>query len=213
MECMEFISMAPELPGTRGDPDHEVRRRILAATETRFRHYGYNKTTVADIASDLGISTAYIYKFFASKLAICEAIVGEMVARISAGLEDVAQADKPASERLRLLYKTMLERSVALYMEDRKMHDLVRAGLDARYASVDRLKETMRTAARTIVESGRASGEFEGKTPINDVVDAVWISLVPFAHPQVLQHLSDNVDLDRHARHMADLALRGMAKS
>lgn len=201
------------LPGARGAPDHEVRRRILAATEARFRHYGYNKTTVADIASDLGISTAYIYKFYASKLAICEAIVGEMVARIGASLEGVATSDRPASERLRLLYRTMLERSVALYMEERKMHDLVRAGLDARYASVDRLKDTMRAAARAIVEAGRASGEFETRTPINDVVDAIWISLVPFAHPQVLEHLSDNVDLDRHARHMADLALRGMAKS
>jgi AcrR family transcriptional regulator len=203
---------AIELPGTRGDPDHDVRRRILDATEIRFRHYGYTKTTVADIASDLGISTAYIYKFFASKLAICEAIVGEMVGRIAAGLDQVAQADKPASERLRLLYSTLLERSAALYLEERKMHDLVRAGLDARYQSVERLKDTMRQAARTIVEAGRASGEFETKTPLSDVVDAIWISLVPFAHPQVLEHLNDNIDLPRHARNIADLALRGMSR-
>ncbi len=212
MLAMAHGDPAIELPGMRGAPGHDVRRRILEATEARFRHYGYTKTTVADIAADLGISTAYIYKFFASKVAICEAMVGEMVERIGTELDRIAQADKPASERLRLLYNVLLERSVALYLEERKMHDLVRAGLDARYQSVERLKDTMRQSARNIVVAGRASGEFETRTPLADVVDALWISMVPFAHPQVLEHLSDNIDLPRHARNMADLALRGMAK-
>lgn len=211
-DSMEIDSSTAALPGARGDPDHEMRLRILAATEARFRHYGFNKTTVADIASDVGISTAYVYKFFASKLAICEAVVGEMVGRIGAHLEDVATAELPASERLKLFYKTLLEQSVALYFDERKMHDLVRVGLDRRYASVERLKEGMRDTARTIIEAGRANGEFETRTPLPDVVDAVWISLVPFAHPAVLEHLIDNVDLERHARHMADMILRGLAR-
>lgn len=201
------------LPGARGDPDHGMRQRILEATEARFRHYGYNKTTVADIAGDLGISTAYVYKFFASKLAICEAIVGAMLNRIGEQLEAVATADMPASERLRQLYKTVLEQSVALYFHERKLHELVRVGLDARYAAVDRFKERIRGVARMIVEAGRSAGEFETRTPIADVVDGLWISLVPFAHPAVLEHLIDNVDMERHARHMADLALRGMARN
>jgi AcrR family transcriptional regulator len=209
---METDSIAA-LPGARGDPDHEMRQRILEVTEARFRHYGYNKTTVADIAGDLGISTAYVYKFFASKLAICEAIVGTMLNRIGEQLDSLALADQPASERLRQLYKVVLAQSVELYFHERKLHELVRVGLDARYAAVDQFKERIRAAARTIVESGRASGEFEARTPLADVVDAIWISLVPAAHPAGLEHLIDNVDLDRHARHMADLALRGMARS
>jgi AcrR family transcriptional regulator len=207
------IDSIPALPGARGDPDHEMRQRILEVTEARFRHYGYNKTTVADIAGDLGISTAYVYKFFASKLAICEAIVGTMLNRIGEQLDSLSTADQPASARLRELYKTILSQSVELYFHERKLHELVRVGLDARYAAVDQFKDRIRSAARTIVEAGRASGEFEARTPLADVVDAIWISLVPFAHPAVLEHLIDNVDLDRHARHMADLALRGMARS
>jgi AcrR family transcriptional regulator len=190
-----------------------VRQRILAATEARFRHYGYNKTTVADIASDVGISTAYIYKFFASKLAICEAIVAEMVQRIAEALTDVATLDAPASDRLRLLYKTMLDLSVSLYFDERKLHELIRVGLDARYQSVEGLKATMREAAHAIVVAGRESGEFDQRMPLGDAVDAVWISLVPFAHPAVLANLIDTVDMDRHARNMADLALRGLARS
>ncbi len=42
--------------------------RILDAAERLFRHYGYSKTTVADVARDLGMSPANIYRFFASRL-------------------------------------------------------------------------------------------------------------------------------------------------
>ena len=201
------------LPGIRGDPDHEMRQKILQATEARFRHYGYNKTTVADIAGDLGISTAYVYKFFASKHAICEANVDAMLGRIGADLEAVATAEIPAAERLRNLYKTILAQSVDLYFHERKLHELIRVALDAHYAAVERFKAKMRECVRVIIEAGRAQGEFEVRTPLSDVVDAVWISLVPFAHPGVLENLINDLDMERHARNMADLALRALART
>jgi AcrR family transcriptional regulator len=201
------------LPGMRGDLDHDVRQRILAASENRFRHYGFGKTTVADIASDVGISTAYVYKFFASKLAICEAILGETLERIGQALDAVVATEAPAAERLRLLYIVLLEKSQELYFSERRLHDMIRAGMDQRWQAVEHHKERMRNAARAIVEDGRRNGEFETRTPLGDVADAIWISMVPFAHPQVLEHLSETVDLKRHARHMADLALRGLART
>ena len=39
-----------------------------------FHWYGYDKTTVSDLAKAIGFSKAYIYKFFDSKQAIGEAI-------------------------------------------------------------------------------------------------------------------------------------------
>lgn len=201
------------LPGVRGAPEHEVRSRIVAAAQARFQHYGYTKTTVADIAGDLGISTAYIYKFYASKLAICEAILGETLERIDAALDEVVAMEAPAAERLRRLYLVLLDRSLALYMADRKLHEMIRVGMDQRWQAVDHHKARMRDCARAIIEAGRASGEFETRTPLGDVVDAVWISLVPFAHPSVLEHLSEVMDLHQHARHMADLTLRALART
>lgn len=35
---------------------------ILKAAVNRFREYGYNKTTMAEIAKDIGMSTANIYR-------------------------------------------------------------------------------------------------------------------------------------------------------
>ena len=56
-------SPAPPL-GHRGPVEHERREQIVKAANEHFRRYGYNKTTVADLANAIGLSTAYIYKFF-----------------------------------------------------------------------------------------------------------------------------------------------------
>lgn len=45
----------------------ETRARILAAAERRFKHYGFAKTTIVDIASDCSMSHANVYRFFRNK--------------------------------------------------------------------------------------------------------------------------------------------------
>lgn len=89
---------------------------------------------------------------------------------------------------------------------------MVRGALDQRWPAVDRQKGMLRDAVWDLVEADRASGEFKNDMPIEDVVDAIWISLVPFAHPFVLEHLHLDYDLARHARDMAELALSGLAR-
>ena len=44
------------------EPD--TRERILVVAERLFRQLGYQKTTVADIAKELRMSPANVYRFF-----------------------------------------------------------------------------------------------------------------------------------------------------
>ena len=67
--------------------------RILDCAERLFRHYGYGKTNVADIARELGMSPANIYRFFASKVEIHQAVCGRMLgASYQHGLRDLPPA-------------------------------------------------------------------------------------------------------------------------
>lgn len=53
-----------DLSDVSADPARQENiTKILDSAERLFRHYGYAKTTVADIARDLGMSTANIYRF------------------------------------------------------------------------------------------------------------------------------------------------------
>ena len=45
---------------TRGPQDHEIRDQIINAATQHFGHYGYEKTTVSDLAKAIGFSKAYI---------------------------------------------------------------------------------------------------------------------------------------------------------
>ncbi len=55
----------------------EVREKILAAAEKRFRSYGFGKTTMAEIAGDIDMSTANLYRYYENKLAIGTAMAGK----------------------------------------------------------------------------------------------------------------------------------------
>ena len=59
------MKSAPTPPSvSRGPADHDVRDQIVAAATEHFSRYGYEKTTVSDLAKTIGFSKAYIYKFF-----------------------------------------------------------------------------------------------------------------------------------------------------
>ena len=94
------------VPSARGPLDHSVREQIVNAAFEHFGHYGYEKTTVAELAKSIGFSKAYIYKFFDSKQAIGEVICANRLETIMTAVL-AAVADAPsASEKLRRLFRS-----------------------------------------------------------------------------------------------------------
>jgi AcrR family transcriptional regulator len=67
------MTNAPTDTAPRGPAEHTVRDQIIAAAHEYFARYGYGKTTVSDLAKEIGFFKA-IYRFFESKQAIGEAI-------------------------------------------------------------------------------------------------------------------------------------------
>jgi AcrR family transcriptional regulator len=101
----------------RGPADHDVRTQIVAAATEHFSHYGYEKTTVSDLARSIGFSKAYIYKFFESKQAIGEMICANCLSQIEAEVRAaVNEADHPP-EKLRRLFKAIVEASLRLFSQ------------------------------------------------------------------------------------------------
>ena len=118
--------MTSPLPdsGPRGPAEHAIREQIVAAAGQHFSRYGYDKTTVSDLADAIGFSKAYIYKFFNSKQAIAEAICMTTLGSIISDIEaTIAQARTP-TEKLRKLLETAVSTSVKLFFNDRKLYDI-----------------------------------------------------------------------------------------
>jgi len=60
-----------------------------------------------------------------------------------------------------------------------------------------------------VVLQGREAGEFERKTPLDETVHAIYLVLLPYANPLLLQHNLDQVE-DAPAR-LVNLVLRSLA--
>ena len=56
------------------DEKSATRDRILHAAMTRIKHYGYGKTTMAEIAADCDMSPGNIYRFYEAKIDLAEAM-------------------------------------------------------------------------------------------------------------------------------------------
>jgi len=203
------MNMTNPQAGQRGPAEHERRDQIIAAASEHFRHYGYNKTTVADLAKAIGLSTAYIYKFFDSKKAIGEAACNQCLEGIASSLRSIAAEPRPASERLRRVFLELARLCAELFFQDRKMHDIVAAALTERWVSCDKHHADLLAIIRRIVQDGRDAGEFERKTPLDEVSRAILLAVESIKHPSLLEQRLDTLDEDAAAT--ANLILRSLA--
>jgi AcrR family transcriptional regulator len=178
----------------RGPAGHDVRDQIVAAATDHFRQYGYEKTTVSDLAKAIGFSKAYIYKFFASKQAIGEQICANCLRQIETEVRAAIEtADRPP-EKLRRLFKAIVDASVALFFQERKLYDIAASAAAERWQSVISYEERIGLLLQGVVQEGRQSGDFERKTPLDETVAAIYLVMRPYTHPLLLQHSFDSKD-------------------
>jgi AcrR family transcriptional regulator len=203
------ILSASKAGGQRGPTDHNMREQIIAAADEHFSHYGYGKTTVSDLAREIGFSKAYIYKFFDSKQAIGEAICNKCLFSISDAVAEAVADGKTATEKLRILFKTIVDMSTQLFFNDRKLYDIASHATAEKWPSTDAYCDRIEAAIARIVLEGRETGEFERKTPIDEVASAIMYVFEPFMNPAMLQHNLDAVP--NGAGQVISLVLRSLA--
>jgi AcrR family transcriptional regulator len=194
---------------TRGPAEHAVRDQIIAAAQICFARYGYGKTTVSDLAKEIGFSKAYIYRFFESKQEIGEAICNSCLERIVAETRAAIDEGGSATERFRRMFRSLTTLSVELFFHDRKIYDIAAHAAAEQWSPSVAYKETLKEMLQEIVKSGRKSSEFERKTPLDEACRAIFYAMTPFVDPL---HLERNLDLLPDAQaEVTSLILRSLA--
>ncbi|MEX2124902.1 MAG: TetR/AcrR family transcriptional regulator [Woeseia sp.] len=201
--------IASSSPHSRGPVDHSVREQIVEAAGEHFSQYGYEKTTVSDLAKAIGFSKAYIYKFFDSKQAIGEAICSKTLTSIVEAVE-VAVAGAPTpTEKFRRMFKTLVSTGVGLFFNDRKLYDIAAHSAGEGWPSARTYAQRIREILTEVVRQGREAGEFERKTPLDETVHAVFLVMQPYINPLLLQYNLDHVE-DAPVQ-LSNLVLRSLA--
>ncbi|SMD19747.1 TetR family transcriptional regulator [Rhizobium sp. RU36D] len=159
--------------------------RILDSAERLFRHYGYAKTTVADIAKDLGMSTANIYRFFGSKSEIHQALANRMLSAGYALAQQIAALPVSAEERLRRYAKQQFQITVETMMDEQKVHEMVIVAIEQEWHVIDKHIDRLNALIAQMIADGIAAGEFTITDP-DMAAKCFGASIVSICHPQLI---------------------------
>jgi len=206
----ELVDNADTQIGQRGPADHDRRQQILTVAEEYFAFYGYSKTSVADLAKAVGVSSAYIYRFFASKQAIGEAVCRSAHSRIHAAIEEIAASQDTAASRLRKVFRCIVDKGFELFFRERKLHEITVVASQGKWYSSLKHRAIILDVVRKIVVEGRTAGEFERKTPLEEVCRAIVVAMTPFTNPMMLEEAEQEVQQEDVIA-VANMVLRSLS--
>jgi AcrR family transcriptional regulator len=191
------------------DEKTETRLRILDAAGKRFMHYGYQKTTMSEIARDLSMSTGNLYRFFESKLDIAEAGALTHEQEEDAMYEAIASSPGTAEERLKRLAREVLEYTYQVIAESNKVFEIAQAISRERPAYANRRLAAERRYIMRILEDGIAEGRFEHFADIHFTAEMFQSALMKFRYPQ-LYNCYNLENLRRELAGVLDLLMTGL---
>jgi AcrR family transcriptional regulator len=163
----------------------DTRERILEVAERLFRQIGYQKTTVADIAKELRMSPANVYRFFDSKKSIHEGVARGLMGEVEVEAQRIADSQGPAAVRLRELMKTVHRMNSERYVGDSKLHEMVAIAMEEDWevcnAHIMLITQTM----GGVIAQGMAAGEFE-VADLEQAALCCCTGMIRFFHPQMI---------------------------
>lgn len=185
--------------------------RILAAAEEVLRRYGPGKATVVDVAQALGVSHGSVYRHFASKAALRDAVLRVWLERMMAPLQAIVAGRASPPTRLRQWLTTLREAKRDKALGDPELFaTYVALAADAREVISDHVEHLLQQVA-TLIAAGVASGDFRKLEPRATAL-AIFDATSRFHYPG-LAHLWGNEGEDAAFAQLLDLLMRGLAAS
>ncbi len=189
----------------------ETRHLILDEADRLFTQIGYDKTTVADIARACGFSSSNVHRVFGTKGHINQAIAErKLQGKIEAARAAVAQHES-AVDRLGAFYQTIHKITYDTFVDDCRVHHMVRAAIEERWEAVLAYRCNLMELGREIIAYGVERGEFDVED-IDAAARALHISGIRHCHPLAVAEMTDQPD-DVPFEAWLNFVLRGLGAS
>src|SRR5580692_7465968 len=167
-----------------------VREQIVDAAKKRFSHFGYAKTTMAEVATDCSMSPGNLYRFFPGKLDIAEAMATEDFKMHLAQLSTLANAaNKTARERLHDLFFEELRRTYHKLENDPRAYEIALIISRERPEYANWMLAQERELLARVIHDGQRQGEFT-VSDANATAEIMQSAVMKFRYPQLWTKLS-----------------------
>jgi AcrR family transcriptional regulator len=184
---------------------------ILKAAVNRFSEYGYNKTTMVEIAKDAGMSAANIYRYYKNKEEIAAACAkGCFCERLDILKSVIRGANLSAAEKLEKYVLTALQRSQDMFIENRKIDEVVMEITKNRSDLLHDKINNENALLAEIIAYGNQIGEFD----VDDVIESaatINSMLILFDVP-IFMPLFTKEEFEKKAHAVIKLLVTGLTK-
>jgi AcrR family transcriptional regulator len=188
----------------------DTRQQILDAAMQRIMHYGYAKTTMAEIARDCDMSAGNIYRFFASKIDIAEAMARKLNMEINAFNAALARGSGTAPDKIRRFHHTALTTTFEKLDKDAKILEVAEVLAHERPTFANEEMAQERIHLVQILDQGIADGDFAPMENPNFIAEMMLSATMKFRYPQLWSRLT-LPKLQRELDGVMDIMLAGLS--
>jgi AcrR family transcriptional regulator len=186
----------------------ETRLRIMEVAEEQFRRVGYAKTAVADIAEALGMSPANVYRFFASKSDIRDAICHRLLAQEHAMIEEIIASPEPAAVRLERIIVAVNTYNRCQFVKEKRLHDMIEVAMAENWEAVKAHCDKVKGYYAAVIAEGIAGGEFAKLDPA-EAAQSVFLMCMGLCHPALIAQ-NNTPSAESDARRAAAMIVRSL---
>ena len=186
-----------------------IRDQIIDAALERFRHYGYPKTTIAELAGDCAMSPGNIYRFFKGKIDIAVEICRRESLTSVEILETVLECPhRNSRQRLEEVIFADLRHTYHLLENKPKTLELVQIVVaDRPQFQIESLRRERRLFQR-ILHDGIVSGEFICDNAVVTTI-ALHSATTKYRYAQLFTNQTLE-ELERELAQVLTLMMRGL---
>ena len=170
-----------------GRPALDRRDEILDAAERLYEAMGFEKVTVTDVARALGMSPANLYRSFANRQAIDEAVTSRALNAVEDEAWRVARgavAD-PVNTFEQLCMDIALKMRDLLFRSGRSS-DLCLAATRGNWPPVQHFMDTLHGLIRHVIAEGQRQGVMRADLPLEETTAAAFSAMAKVWHPVML---------------------------
>ncbi|MGR9263727.1 TetR family transcriptional regulator [Rhizobium leguminosarum] len=204
LAASDTLAMPSDGPRSRRGEDAEIRNLILDHAEAYIRRIGHKKTNVADIADNLDMSRANIYRFFPTRAAIDHGVYARLAKETLSAISRIAKGRGSAPARLLTMLEVLHLRVREDVLHAPNIHALCVAAYMENWTVKRRhLQRVTDILAKVILEMN-ASSQMSIDGPVK-TAQAVVDAMNSFLHPLLVeQRLKD--------QNCVDMALKSQIK-
>lgn len=162
--------------------------KIIGLAETRIREAGFNHLKLTQLASELGVSHAALYKHVASKGALLDLISAKWLLKIDECLERVSHESMDACALLLKWFITYHKLKRDKIRKDPEIYRTFNMAVEGKKEFVLKHLNVLDDQLGRIIEKGKKAGMFQRFSTI-ETVKLLMNSTVSFHHPvMVVEH-------------------------